>query len=103
MVVGKPWAPNAPSATPSSLQATKAFNHPGWLKYGMEWQLTPLPDGRTLVETSTRCEPTSADARAKFAAYWTVVRPFSGLLRRDMLAALARATEGSALPDSANG
>ncbi|HEX2060002.1 MAG TPA: hypothetical protein VHK90_04625 [Thermoanaerobaculia bacterium] len=42
-------------------------------------------DGRITTETRVLC---ADDARAKFRAYWLLVRPFSGLIRRLMLRAI---------------
>lgn len=61
-----------------SIEHVRAFTEPGWLKYGMEWVLHPLDDGRTLVETRTLSEPTDASARRRFTAYWTLIRVGSG-------------------------
>jgi hypothetical protein len=58
--------------------------------------LSPVAGGRTLVETTTLCEATDDVARRRFAAYWLVVRPFSGLVRRDLLHVLARAVRDPA-------
>jgi hypothetical protein len=53
------------------------------------WNFTVIPCGDGVVElrTETRvwCAP---DARLKFRAYWFVVRPGSGLIRRAMLRAI---------------
>lgn len=89
--VAQPWTP-VPRRGPAmrDLAALRAFEEPGWLKCGMEWTLSPVAGGRTLVETTTLCEPTDDAARRRFAVYWAVIRPFSGLVRRDVLAALAR-------------
>jgi len=89
--IGKPWTPR-PVTGPAmqDLDGLRAFTEPGWLKYGMEWTLTPLPGGRTFVETATLCEPTDEAAARRFAAYWQGIRVFSGLIRRDILAALQR-------------
>lgn len=90
-MIGRPWQPK-PAIGPelSSLAQLRAFDEPGWLKYGMEWVLVPLPGERTFVETATICEATDTTARRRFAAYWTVIRAFSGAIRWDILAALAR-------------
>ncbi len=90
LMIGKPWLPIPASRPVASLEQAAQFREPGWLVYGMDWLLTPLDDGRTLVETHTLCRPTSASARIAFRGYWTVIRPFSGLLRRGMIAALGR-------------
>lgn len=92
--IGKPWQPRPEFVPgPLTLDEIVAFAEPGWLKYGMEFQLHPLPDGRTTVTTTTRCVATDEAARRRFARYWGVIRPFSGLVRRDMLHALAVAAE----------
>ena len=91
-LVGMPWRLR-PTVGPrlGSLEDLRAFTEPGWLKYGMEWLLTPLPGGGTLLETSTLCEATDAGARRRFRPYWLLIRAFSGLIRRDMLHAIERA------------
>lgn len=89
-LVGRPWSMRPRSHTLGDTDAVHAFSQPGWLKYGMTWRLSSLPDGRTLVETVTLCQPTDASARRRFRAYWFLIRPGSGLIRRDMIAALAR-------------
>ena len=45
-------------------------------------------DGSTL-STETRVLLTDAASRRKFRAYWTLIRPFSGLIRRVWLRAIA--------------
>lgn len=91
-MIGKPWLPVPASRPVGSLADVAEFHAPGWLKYGMEWSFTGTDDGRTLVETATLCEATSRQAAVLFGVYWVVIRGFSGLLRKEMLAALARLT-----------
>jgi hypothetical protein len=59
---------------------------------GWNFTVTARADGGTDLRTETRvqCAP---DARAKFRAYWFVVRPGSGLIRRAMLRAIRREAE----------
>jgi len=54
------------------------------------WNFAVHPDGTVSTETRVLC---ADDARAKFAAYWLFVRPFSGLIRRLMLRTIRRAVE----------
>ena len=75
----------------ASLDDLRDFDEPGWLKFGMEWTLSPLAGGRTLVETVTLCEATDERSRRRFSAYWALIRPFSGLIRRELLGVVARA------------
>lgn len=91
-MIGKPWKPVPESVEVATIEEMRAYAEPGWLKYGMEWLLHDLGDGRTLVETRTLCEATDSGARRAFRAYWTLIRPFSGVIRLDMIAALRRLT-----------
>lgn len=89
--VAQPWRAR-PERGPRmpSLTAVRAFDEPGWLKMGMEFRLHPLPGGRTRLATVTMCQPTDAAAGRAFRRYWRVIRPFSGLVRMDMLRAVRR-------------
>lgn len=91
-MVGKPWSPTPQHAKVATLDDVRAFDEPGWLKYGMEWALHPLADGRTLVETRTLCEATDTSARRRFGLYWLIVRAGSHAVRLDMIRALRRLT-----------
>nr|WP_311152903.1 hypothetical protein [uncultured Actinomyces sp.] len=93
VMVGRPWSAVPAVHRVSSLEEASAFTEAGWLKYGMDFHLTALPGGWTFVETSTLCEATDASARRRFRAYWTAIRPFSGLVRRDVLTVLSRSPE----------
>ena len=99
--IGRPWQlrpERGPEA--GSLADILAFDEPGWLKYGMDFTMTAARTERargataTQITTTTLCEPTDEAARRRFAPYWRAIRPFSGLIRRDMLSAIARETRG---------
>jgi hypothetical protein len=49
-----------------------------------------------VLSTETRVVLTDARARRRFRAYWLVVRPFSGLVRRSWLRAAKRRAEAGA-------
>ena len=60
----------------------------------MAMDVRVVPEGRgSRMETETRIFLTDVAARRRFAAYWLVVRPFSGLLRRSWLQAARRRAE----------
>lgn len=89
--IGRPWQLSPePGPGPMSLLEVLAFDEPGWLKYGMDFTLQDLGSGRTRITTTTLCEPTDESARRRFLPYWVLIRPFSGLIRRDVLHASAR-------------
>jgi len=82
---------------PPELDATKlrAFAEPGWVKVGFDFVIEPNGRG-TRVITETRVTATDPRTRARFGLYWLVIRAGSGLIRRDMLRAIARRAEEQA-------
>jgi len=52
--------------------------------------------GPSLLSTETRVHVPDTAARRKFARYWRVIRPFSGLIRILLLRATRRRAEGRA-------
>ena len=57
------------------------------------------PDGNdTAVYVETRIHATDPASRRAFTRYWLVVRAGSGLLRRELLRALARRVTSSQAP-----
>ena len=103
-MVGRPWQLRPePGPEVGNLQDVADFGEPGWLKYGMDFSLEELPTGHTRVATTTMCEPTDESARRRFRPYWLLIRPFSGLIRRDMLHAIARRAQHGVANDVAPG
>lgn len=82
---GRPWRPRG------SLAAWKADGEPGWALMAIDFHAA---DG--LLATETRVRMTSPGARRAFRAYWLVVRPFSGVVRRSWLHAARRRAETAA-------
>ena len=82
-LVGRFWTPNggrlkmAPDQFP-------AFNDPRYGKAVFNFLLTETPDG-TLLSTETRVKFHRNPERFFFRCYWAVIRPFSGLIRLEML------------------
>jgi hypothetical protein len=83
-LVGQFWRPSAGvRATQPSEFAS--FAEPGFVKTAWNFHLAPLDGARTRLSTTTRVLPTDGYARRRFRLYWLLVRPFSGLIRREML------------------
>jgi hypothetical protein len=80
--------------TPPALQAAdlRTWSQPGWIKVAMEFRLQPAAPG-TLLSTETRVAATDPRTRRAFAAYWCVIRPGSGAIRREVLNVVARHAE----------
>lgn len=88
--IGRPWTP---AARLLAVDNFAGFDEPGYAKLGMD--LRALAEGAgSRLETETRVFLTNPAARRRFAAYWLVVRPFSGLVRRLWLRAARRRAEG---------
>jgi hypothetical protein len=80
--------------TPPELEAAalRSWSQPGWIKVGMEFRLEPMRRG-TFLSTETRVVATDARTRRAFAAYWLVIRPGSGAIRRELLRVVGRRSE----------
>lgn len=71
------------------LAGFRAFNKPGFVLAAISFELEPIDTG-TRLSTETRIQPTDARAGRAFLPYWLVIRAGSGLIRREMLRAVAR-------------
>lgn len=79
------------------LQKVTAENFRGFDKKGFAkavWNFSLDDEGReTILSTETRIRCPDAESRRKFALYWTFIRPFSGLIRREMLKIVKKKAE----------
>jgi hypothetical protein len=89
VLVGKPWSPSGGRRRPDDFAG---FAEPGYAKMAMDLRARP-DEGGSRLETETRIFLTNGAARRRFAAYWLVIRPFSGLVRRSWLKAAKRRAE----------
>lgn len=94
VLVGKPWSVRGGLRRVDDFVT---FDEPGYAKMAVDF--TAVPDGTgTRLATETRVLLTDPASRRRFAAYWLVVRPFSGLVRRSWLAAAKRRAEVARVP-----
>lgn len=91
-LLGKFWTPRAALRATVSVDDFRTGPPSGLALAGWNFTVTRRADGLTELATETRvwC---AADVRANFRAYWFVVRPGSGLIRREMLGAIRREAE----------
>jgi hypothetical protein len=91
-LLGKFWTARGALCTTLSMEDFQKGPPNGYALAGWNFTVAARPDGRTELATETRvwC---AEDARLKFRAYWLVVRPGSGLIRRSMLGAIRREAE----------
>lgn len=89
-VAHRPWARrHGPPVDPHSVDDVGD----GWIVTFTEFRLDAVGPSRTRVTTQTRCRATSSDARRRMSLYWAIVGPFSALVRREILRAVARKAE----------
>ena len=70
----------------------KTFNTAGFAKAA--WNFSLNADGEnTRLTTETRIKCLDDESRRSFGFYWTVVQPFSGIIRMEMLRAIKRKSE----------
>ena len=91
-IVGRFWTPSG-AIVPVDADRFDAFDVPGHAKVIDRFTVTPRANG-SVLEVETTVEPTSPGARRRFRAYWAVVGPFSGLVRREWLRLAAATAEG---------
>ena len=69
------------------------FAEPGYAKAGFDFRAEPDGHGACVLSTETRVFATDDAARRRFRLYWTLIRPGSGLIRRNWLGAIRTRAE----------
>jgi hypothetical protein len=88
-VVGKFWGLRATPLRLAGPQAFREFSQPGYAKAVWNFRFEAVA-GETLLATETRIQATDRSAERSFGRYWRIIQPGSGLIRRDLLAAVKR-------------
>lgn len=70
----------------------RSFDEQGFAKTAFNFSLRPL-NGGTRLATETRIKCLGDESRISFGRYWTLVRPFSGLIRLEMLKTIKHKAE----------
>ena len=91
-VAGRFWRPDGGRCFDLSASDFPHFSRAGYAKAAWNFSLAPEPKG-CVLSTETRVKCYGRDAQRNFRAYWTVVKPFSGLIRRAMLQQVKRSAE----------
>lgn len=90
-LIGRFWTPGGgiQRVTPDEF---REFERPGFAKAAWNFAIEPGPDSTTLsTETRVRCPDRAT--RLRFRTYWTLIRPFSGAIRRAALGSIRDAAE----------
>ena len=88
--LGRPWTARGGRAPRLAEQADPAgfftgFAAPGWAKMAVNFRVNAGE-----LTTETRVLLTDKHSRRAFGRYWLLIRPFSGLIRRQWLAVITR-------------
>ncbi len=90
-LIGKFWTPTG-SIRRFEPDELAAFDEPGYAVTAWNFVLETEGEG-TRLTTETRIRCTDATAERRFRRYWGLVKPFSGLIRSEMLRTIKKAAE----------
>ena len=90
---GRFWTLDGGRCTPPAAAFKATAPQPGTARAVWNFAFATLGPTRTLVTTETRVLCADAATRRRFLAYWILIRPGSGLIRRAMLRQLRDVAE----------
>jgi hypothetical protein len=97
-LAGRFWRPDFDLVPLSGGQDFLDLNEPGIAKLALNFAVRADGSGVTMLSTETRVLCVDRAARRRFAPYWLLIRPVSGLIRRRTLGIIRRTCEGGAAP-----
>lgn len=83
-LVGRFWSLR-PQVRRLSPQGFRQFSQPGFAMVAANFLVRPLRPGLVRLSTETRVRCLGPEAKNRFRRYWTLIRPFSGFIRREWL------------------
>jgi hypothetical protein len=91
-LIGQFWKPkgNIQACNPDEFIE---FNKADFAKTTWNFEIFKLDDAHVKLETETRILCMSETVRKRFARYWFFIRPFSGLIRMEILRSIKRNSE----------
>ncbi|MBX7152025.1 hypothetical protein K1X84_10320 [bacterium] len=91
-LVGQFWKPrgNISKIDPEDFNT---FNTPGYAKAVWNFRIQAITERSVVLSTETRVRCLDKSSRMKFAFYWLFVRPFSGLIRIEILRKIKKQVE----------
>ncbi len=95
-IAGQFWRPSGGLRPLADRDAFLAFAEDGCVKAAWNIRVEQASAEACLLATETRIRYFGPAARRKFRIYWTLVGPFSGVIRRTLLGGIRRRSEGRA-------
>jgi hypothetical protein len=88
--IGRPWkSAGASSGPPVEPAAFADFDRPGFAKIAANLRVEPYGATASILTIETRVALTDPQSLRRFTRYWTLIRPFSALIRRIALRLVA--------------
>jgi hypothetical protein len=88
--IGQPWKSAGASSGPGIEPAAFAdFDRPGFAKIAANVRVEPYGVTSSILTIETRVALTDPQSLRRFPRYWTLIRPFSALIRRIALRLVA--------------
>jgi hypothetical protein len=91
-LVGQFWKPSG-NIQMLSVDEFLTFKEKDFLKATWNFKIVPATSNQYEVVTETRIASHGDTAKKKFSLYWFFIKPFSGLIRMEMLRAIRTAAE----------
>jgi hypothetical protein len=91
-LVGKFWKPGG-NILKIDAEDFQAFDKKGFAKAVWNFAIDEKAPDKTRLSTETRVLCLGSSSRWRFRVYWLFIRPFSGLIRMEMLRAIGREAE----------
>lgn len=95
-LAGRFWRSDYGLAPLPDCAAFLSLNEPGTAKLALNFAVRPNNTGGSTLSTETRVVCADTSAWIRFAPYWYLIRPVSGLIRRRILASIRRVSESEA-------
>ena len=88
--IGRPWkSAGTSSGPPVEPAAFAAFDRPGFAKIAANLKVESYGAIASILTIETRIALTDPESLRRFTRYWTIIRPFSALIRRIALRLVA--------------
>lgn len=92
-LAGQFWAAAGRTCLLSDAEEFRGFDQSGYAKAVWNFSLVEEGQAATRLATETRVRCLDERSRLRFRFYWSVIGPFSGLIRREILRTVRKASE----------
>jgi len=91
-IAGQFWAPVAKTVAINNLEDFLTFERDGYSKAALNLQITSMKNGICILSTETRVR-SYGSAKEKFQSYWQFIKPFGGIIRKEILRKIKKQAE----------